>query len=115
MPKNPKTLKVQSPNYFLETYEQIREMIEKANLFYKSYFGKDKFKKIAEQLAESLKKYDSLVIDSSIVFLRGVVEDKSLRSSFIYLRGKMANLMTEEYDKTAEEFLSKAVNNLEEY
>jgi hypothetical protein len=44
-------------------------MVEKANLLYKSYFGKDKFKKIAEQLVEPLKKYDSIVIDSSIFFV----------------------------------------------
>lgn len=40
-------------------------MVDKADLLYKSYFGKDKFKKIAEQLAEPLKRYDALAVDSS--------------------------------------------------
>jgi hypothetical protein len=38
-----------------------------------------------------------------------IVSDKNLRANFMYIRGKMIDLLSEEYNKASEDYISKAV------
>ncbi len=39
-----------------------------------------------------------------------VVSDKALKASFIYLKGKITDLLSDTYSKAAEDLISKAVS-----
>ena len=53
----------------IETFNQSKASVDKAEYLTKSYFGKDKQKQIAQLLDEPLKKLNQIPIDSSTVDL----------------------------------------------
>ena len=96
----------------LETYNQVKAIVDKADYTSKSYFGKDKSKQISQILEEPLKKLDQVPIDLSTLCSYNrttLVSDKALKANFIYLRGKITDLLSDTYSKPAEDLISKAV------
>ena len=83
--------------------DRVRGIIAGLDLLDRTYFGRDRVKKIQEQIEASVAILDSKPID--------MVQNKKEKAELLYLRGRTLNYLPE-YSRQSEDFLSKSLKLL---